>query len=423
MNEAGERQTLRENILEGRKAAFRHVIREWQETPPSKDPYIAAYALAVEESLDAKDKLHDFITELLDAQDMGSTTLATKILRATQRQILFGGWDDTEGEYPRSFHTPDQWHKAFDWVLAEEGSERDEQFFSDVWSRTLQSNVPERYMAVKAFIVLARKMGRLGTVRMLDIGTSQMAGINLMASGLAFPATNYMQGAPIADTLDLQRTATMHHIINAELGDFSAVGADKYSLKDGWEWAWACSHYPHELEDEARVERVRSLMGELYPNVRFFQANFTDLEPRRDELRQQHGTEKFTITHWSNVLEQLNQNDRDDMIAEAAPLTEEFMVVNGFLKLDPRNHRRLLPLDDWFAQNVPYPYKTFVRDMKAGDERWRPVFEWSNARMHRVTMGYGRIALLGADGRIIGNQAPRTAFNRLTKDVNTPLPG
>jgi hypothetical protein len=388
--------------FESRIGSFREVIGEWQEKPPRNDLYIAAYAQALHQELDSGSPIGTFLHDLLEARSIGSTTLATKVLRATQRQILFGGWDTQEGEYPRSFHTPEQWQKAFDWLFAEDGSIREEQFFIDVWARPLQSNVFERYMAFKAFVVGARRLGRLSTkITMGDMGTSQMAGPNYLASGLAFPPPNFVMPGSSIHTPHIAHTAAFHDMLNEPLGDFEAVGFDMFALEDGWQWAWSCSHYPQELEDETRVERVRALMGEMYPNVSFFQADLTSFEAKRAAYHQVHGSRTFNVTHFSNVLEQLQPGEQDAMLAEATSLTEDFVMVNGFLQLNPNDQRQLLPRDNWFGDKEAYPYQSFVRDVKSGDERWHPIFKWKDARMSEVTMGTGRIAILGAGGAVL----------------------
>lgn len=401
-----ERSTGQQPEYESRLGSFTEVLDGWQEKPPRNDVYIAAYAQALKGELTQDSPLGQFLHELLAARNIGSTTLATKVLRAAQRQILFNGWDAHEGEYPRSFHTPEQWRKAFDWIFAEQGGIQEEQFFIDVWARPLQSNVFERYMAFKAFVTGARHLGRLSTrVTMGDMGTSQMAGPNYLASGLAFPPPNFIMPGSTTHTPHIARTAAFHDLISEPLGDFEAIGFDMFALEDGWEWAWSCSHYPQELEDETRVERVRALMGEIYPNVSFFQADLTSFEPKWLEYQAKHKGRKFNVTHFSNVLEQLQPGEQEAMLDQAASLTEDFIMANGFLMLDPDDPRRLLPRDNWFGDKEEFPYQTFVRDVKSGDERWHPIFKWKDARMGQVTLGQGRVAILGAGGTILRRQS------------------
>jgi hypothetical protein len=376
--------------------AFKDVLRDWTCQPPSQDMRIAAFADAVLQSLEEQTKLRAFFEELLSLRDMGSSNLATKTLRAAQRQ-LYGYFPKEEGEYPRAFYTAGQWRKGFEWILAEEGSMRDETFFTDIWTRPLQSNVSERYQGLKAFTVLARKLGRLSTFSVMDIGCSQNAGLNHLASGFGFPPPNFLRPARGSRTPSLSLTAAFHEALNTPLPMDYGLGIDMYSPDDSREWAWACSHYPSELLDEARVERFESLINAQYRNVGFFQANFANFEPRREEFQHSHGHRDFDIVHFSTALYQADEADRQTMLAEAGRYAREFIVVQDFLEVDQGEPAKLRFRDNW--KEAEYPYRTVVRDMHSDSDRWHEIFLWEDGRVRQLTMGTGRIAIKGAWGR------------------------
>lgn len=364
-------------------ASFKDVLESQKRNPPAHDERIAAFAEAIADGLNTPGEIHDFFDELFTIrQDIGSSHLATKTLRAAQKQLF-----RVHPEYPRAFLTPDVWRNALDWIF--DDPYRAGEFTVDIWARPLQSNVSDRYKGLKAFGALAQRLGRLGTFSVLDIGCSQNAGLNHLASGVGFGMPAVVRPGSPKHKPSLKHTAAMHQMLTSDVPLEHGVGIDMYHPSDSRSWAWSCSHYPSELLDEERVALFDALINAEYDNVEFFQGNFADFDHGRFE--QQYPKQKFGVVNFSTVLYQADQTDRETMLANASRYAEEFVVVQDFLRVDSDNPHNLIFRDNW--QDDLFPYQTVARDMREDNGRWHEIFKWRDGRCRELAIGMGRIAV------------------------------
>jgi hypothetical protein len=369
--------------LNKRLNAFKDVLDSQIAAPPSGDERISAFASAVRDSLETPGPILEFFTEILGIKpDVGSSYLATKTLRAAQRQ-LYGAFPD----YPRAYMTSGKWAKGLDWIL--EDHDRAAQFTVDIWARPLQSNVSDRYKSIKALGVLARQFGRLETFDIMDIGCSQNAGLNHLASGVGFGLPALIRPGSRSHTPSLKHTAAFHKVLNTTLELAPSLGIDIYDPLESREWAWSCSHYPSELLDERRVALFNALINADYDNVDFFKGDFAEFNTAAFENK--HPGRQFGIVNFSTVLYQASELERTTMIRQAEAYARDFIVVQDFLRIDPENPRRLIFRDNW--QDDLFPYRMVVRDMQDNSQHWHELFRWKDGRCQELAIGLGRIAV------------------------------
>ena len=327
--------------------------------------------------------MRDFFGELLSIRhDIGSSHLATKTLRAAQKQ-LYGHHPD----YPRGFLTAGQWQEGLDWIF--DDHDRAGDFTVDIWARPLQSNVSDRYKSLKAFGAIARNFGRVGIFSVMDVGCSQNAGLNHLASGVSFGMPSVIRPESQAHQPSLRHTAAFHRALAEELPLGHSVGIDTYDPLDARSWAWSCSFYPSELLNEERVALFDALIRAKYDAVDFFQGNFADFDTAR--FAHLHGKQDFNIVNFSTVLYQADEADRSAMLTAASNYAQEFVVVQDFLQIDPDNPTKLQFRENW--QDDPFPYRFVVRDMHEDTGAWHEVFKWRDGRCRELAIGMGRIAV------------------------------
>lgn len=360
------------------------VWRKWEEDPPSHDGYIRAHAQAMQADFINHGPMSDFMSDWLRANaNISSSYAASKLLRAIQRQ-LYGHYEG----YPSEFLTPQEWEKGTAWIVTD--ADRYGQFFSDVWTRPLQSNKSERYKALKAFGVLARSFGRLGIFSVMDVGASQNAGLNHLASGVGFESPTVIRPGTRART-SLGHTAAFSAIMSRELPLDRAVGIDLTWPEDSREWAWSCSHYPGELLDQERVDLFNALIEADYPTVGFFKGDFVNFDDVAFRTRFA-GRDTFKIVNFCTMLYQATEEERTAMLDRAAEYAEEFIAVQDFVRIDPNDPTHLIFRDNW--QDEPYPYRMVVRDLRSKNPRqWREIFLWRDGRCRELTIGMGRLAI------------------------------
>lgn len=348
--------------------------------------------------------MHDFVNEWFRADaNVGSSYAASKLLRAIQRQL----YNHYEG-YPATFLSPQEWEKGTAWIVTD--SDRFGQFWSDVWTRPLQSNKSERYKALKAFGVMARSFGRLGLFSVMDVGASQNADLNHLASGVGFQSPTVVRPGSVRVRPSLGHTAAFSTLMSREMPLDRSVGIDLTWPEDSREWAWSCSHYPSELLDQERVDFFNALIEAEYPEVAFFKGDFANFNDEAFRV-QFAGRDTFKIVHFCTMLYQASEAERQVMLDRAAEYAEDFVAVQDFVGIDPDDPTHLIFRDNW--QDEPHPYRMVIRDMRSKNpRRWQEVFLWRDGRCRELQVGLGRIAL--ESGQTVSAWG---AINRLAKSI------
>lgn len=382
-----QRRLLIENAHKGgdQKLCFNdfgQILQKQIDEPGCGDERIGAYAAALQHGLAEPGPLGDFLQQLLhERAGMGASHLFTQILRATQNQLY-----NHYPSYPEAFLDEQQWADAFDWILSDPG--RINQFTQDIQTRPLQSNVPERYKGLKAFIVLARKIGRISTCSVLDIGCSQNAGLKQITSGLPFepPQVVVQEGQGYA--ADTGLSTGFQKIINAPLELKTGVGVDLHHPEAARSWAWSCSFNPSKLLDPQYVAIFKALITTDYPNIHFFKGDFSDFD--HAAFADAFPKTSFDIVHISTTLYQLNQHQRKAILKNAYQYANQFIVVQDFLRIDPTDPTQLQFRNDW--QDEPFPYRTVACDVRDPSGAWHDIFWWTDGRCSKILARVGHAA-------------------------------
>ncbi|HSX33373.1 MAG TPA: class I SAM-dependent methyltransferase [Candidatus Saccharimonadales bacterium] len=366
-------------------------MQSWVAHPPQGDVYLRAYAQATLDDFAQAGPTYEFVRLWLSVHHHVSSSHAiTQLQRGKQRQFL----EAFPQEYPREFVDPKMWRKADESIFSdtEDAFSRYGQFVIDVWSRPLQSNKSERYKSLKAFAVLARELGRLSSFTVLDIGCSQNAGLNHMASGIGFESPTVIHPGSHDRQPNLDYTAAFSRVLQTELPLDLGVGIDLTGPEDSHPWAMACSHYPSELLNEERVGLFRALVMADYPNVGFVRGDATDFDHSALE-RAYPGRDQFDIVFLSTMLYQLDDEERAAATAFAESKARQFVVAQDFAIPDPDNPEALVIRDNWHGQRDTY--NLLYKDMHASHRRWQTGFTWEDGRCRVMTPGLGRIAVGG----------------------------
>jgi hypothetical protein len=364
---------------------FRNVLDMQVADPNDQDVRIAGFADCVRANLGRPTPVGEFFDELLEKrQDFSPSHLFTRTLRGAQSKLYphFPG-------YPQEAITGDYWQQGMDWIFADDF--RAGSFVIDVWTRPLQSNISPRYKSLKAFISFVQEYGRLrGPLRILDIGCSQNAGLNHLASGLPFDVPSVIRPRSLEDKPSLEHSAALGGLLGRHVQLDLGVGIDLTRPEDSRPWAWSCSHNPTELLDPERVEMFNTLIMANFKNVKFFRGDATDFDHDRFE-RQFSGQTRFDIVNISTMLYQLTEPERQAVYKMAERYAEDFIVVQDFVKIDPSKPRQLQFRANW--REEPYAYRTVVRDARDGNKRWHDMFGWRSGRCRAMQAGLGRIAV------------------------------
>jgi hypothetical protein len=403
-----QRETAVEPV-EFRLQKINQVLHAQIERPPQADPYIRAYALSVQSTLEFDGPIKEFICETLERwPDLEGSYLVNKMRSALQDHLYFPeARPGAENEplrhriivqqhgralrYPHDYSSPEAWSMAFEAVLSD--PDVFGEFLMDVWTRALASNVSERYKALKALGTLARGAGRIDTLKFFDVGPSQHAGANHIASGLPFERVTVFK-PNTNQALNIPGTQLFAHAMNVNLPVEIAMGVDMYYPIESRSWARSCSHYPSELLDKDRVALYDTLIMQDQPNVLFYKADFTEFDHEafaRHERAEGRADQKYDIVNFSTVLYQSTPEEREKMLGHATRIAQEFIVMQDFAAIDPNDPSKLIFRTNW--QDDPFPYRTFVMDMREDPPIWHEIFRWRDGRCREMVMGMGARAL------------------------------
>jgi hypothetical protein len=356
--------------------------------------------------------MYEFIVEVLEnRQDIRTSHLLTLVQRALQARTYKNPdfRDSSKGYvFPEEFLTEDSWHQLFDRVLGD--ADMYGAFYSDVLSRDPQSNLLERYGNVKAVAVMLRKLGRLSTFTMLDVGSSLNGGLNLLASGehldypgiskvgVSTPEVYRRRRAFGAQTLYHSRmlTRAYHKVANDDDVTLEyGVGIDRTDPKDAWNWAYANSFNPSEMRNTQRVAFFDRIIAPRIPftNVGFHRANFETLDIAA--FSKKHPGKKWGIVNVSAVLYMSSPEVQAEILTKAAELAEEAVVVSDFGEVPWHRRRQFTTLDDWNSRELPWI--TAVWDVQESRPKWQPIIHSTDGRVSKIVFGEGRIR--GVDGK------------------------
>jgi hypothetical protein len=292
-------------------------------------------------------------------------------LRALQKQLL-----RVDASYPENFVTTRAWTDAIANLEAE--PERLVEFETDTRTRSVQSNVVERYKAFKlTAILLAERIS--DSPRMLDVGCSRNHGLKKLKANLPFqPVT--LDVAPESRWSQVFLDMLVNTTMRQPTGMGPSVGADivPYLAGADAEWARSCSFYPSELLYKPAVAEYDYLDTNNFRDVAFALADFTSqgfLEPVR--------TREFDMITASTVLYQFSSVERQRAREHFRDLlSDNGVIVYQDFAEPSANGRDLQFFERW---HEPYNYRTLVEF--AGDERVYELFRWNNGRCSKWRPG------------------------------------
>ncbi|HSE60837.1 MAG TPA: hypothetical protein VLA88_00925 [Candidatus Saccharimonadales bacterium] len=334
--------------------------------------------------------MRDFVTETLERRPaVGASHLVTLISRALQAQAY-----GRIAGYPEAFQTASDWSRLFATIL--EDPDMSGHFLTDVYTRDPQSLVINRYVHPKGFITLARELGRISTIRVLDVGCSLNGGANYLASDIAvdwpgdpeeyrigLPAPQLVYPGSRSLFISEKLSRAYRHVVNAPFPLEYALGIDKTAPKDAWEWAFANSFNPGELLDKKRVHLFNRIVRDEYENVGFLRADFATLN--EEEFAEQYPGD-WPVVNLSTMLYQSDEATRATMLEKAKRIATEFVVVSDFMRVNQGN---LEFLDDW--NEGTFPYIMAVWDKREEYPLWHEIFLNTDGRAAISTFGKGRI--------------------------------
>lgn len=350
---------------------------------PELDAYRTSYYRALQEQLIEGGPMADLSYDLLDANpNMGSSHFTTQSLRAVQHNVL-----QHRQDYPIAYTTPAKWHEELDGIATDDA--RRAAYMYDM-HRRLQSTVSDRCKGLAAVAAMAWLTRRFTyDYSVADIGCSQNNGLNHLASNIAFGTPDIVRPGSTSGKLDEGYKMAFEDMLRLAVPLRRGVGVDINDIESSRSWAFSNSFNPHELLDEDRVQLFHKLINSHYDHVTFEQADYSRLSDER--LAAMGDGEQFDVVHFSTMLYQLPEHEREQMLANARKQAKEFIVVQDFLEIDKNDPRHLLFRDNW--HDTAWPYRTVFMDMREETPKWHEAFLWSDGRAMRMTPGLGRLAV------------------------------
>lgn len=363
------------------------------------DSRIAAYAEAAQESLRKNRTFKETVGYLLTEKKDTSPSHATNlVLRALQKQLMVR--DDL---YPLGYETPDPWKDAIQEVT-EKDSEKYDEFFEDIMTRNIQSNIADRYKAFDLILHLyEERFDPHPTI--LDVGCSQNQGLKKMSLTDKYPFKDVeVVGseadivAPIKADSRLDHSA-FNRLIRRLFSDPFTIGrslgidivpADNPSNA---RWARSCSFYPSELLNAEKVREYDAIDAANPKNVSFYQGDFSRLD--HEDFVKNAPNERYDLVTFSTVLYQVSPAKRKQMLENARQYVKPdgLIVVQDFVNVNRKDPTRLRFHKNWFKR--PFLYTTIIRDPSDATGEMHEIFRWENGRCKKIKLlkDLGRISI------------------------------
>jgi hypothetical protein len=371
-------------------------------------PRLGSFAVAMQQRLrNPHDPLYSLTIDTLTVRPkIGSSHFITLVQRGLQART-YGNPDFRDPQkgyvFPEDFLSVDAWHQLVDRVL--DDPDLHGNFAFDVLTRDPQSNVFDRYKNVKAFAVIAHKLGRLPVFKMLDVGCSLNIGERWLASSIRAEPTEVITpddeqtGIRMPDVLmpsltsyrndhGLQRA--LGAIINDPLSLEYGLGLDREDPANFFLWAAANSLNPDELMNTHRVATFDYLATtkDFDSKVKFRRRDFDDIdEAELEALAAMSGEETpgWPIVNLSAIVYQ-DPEKMPGRLEKAKRLTKRFLLVSDFMTI---KDGELILLDDWDSE--PFPWMTAVWDVEDPEASWQPLALATNGRVEQVTLADGKM--------------------------------
>lgn len=333
----------------------------------------------------------------LDAQ-----TATRLLLRSYQADLL-----DRDENYPESYQEKSRWLEEFQEVAQKE--DRHERLLYNMLARDIQTNVAERYKAVKILAAIYEE--RFETPpSLLDVGCSvRHGGLKLIynltgGSQIApFESIEVVKAKSIEDfkrpealEVDERITKLSNLILNKEINFGPVIGVDIADVTDPATRAWArACMYPDEYRNKEYITEY-DLLDRLDPEQKRVKALLGDFSTMsRREFVQKSPVHEVDIAVYSAIMYQVPLSERLPLLVNGmnAIKPSGLLVLQDAVKNDNFNPLEKDAIDGAFG--VPYNFRTLVYDMAHREDGWQEVFRWENGRCRRMALGLGRVSIRG----------------------------
>lgn len=374
-------------------------MRTFAENPSGKDGIEANFYVTALDKLETDPDFHGVVHEFVSSRpELQRNHVRYLLLRSFQKMAI-----RDHGSYPAGF-TADTWSRVIERNLTD--PDRRAELKSDLLTRHLNTNIPDRYKSLPPIIAWMRAHGRVGeSVSILDIGSSVNHGLKKLAI-MDVVHGEYFSNTVMVDPVDVARpwaeqtpnptlTEKVTDLQNRPVGLSYGIGLDRDQMADpdSQEWARACLT-PREFEDKS-IESHDKLDVMNPSNVRFAKYNFLD-DYASELLRSNHGEhEFFDVVTMFTVLNQLTDRERFRLLTIAQRYVKQtgLVVVQDFARVNPDSPYDMMFLDsDW---NKNFSYRTIVID-RLGNNGYQEVWLYDGGRCRVAQAALGRIAAVGS---------------------------
>ncbi|MDB5185142.1 MAG: hypothetical protein JWN38_950 [Candidatus Saccharibacteria bacterium] len=330
--------------------------------PPGEDRRIAAFCQALLTTLQAPNENAELLDVIYRISGHSPSYVVNHVLRALQRQLL-----TYQPDYPRAFISAAVWLEALHEVVQTPAKWR--LFKSDLCDRSVQSNVVERYKAIKLAVNLLRPQ-QGSSLALLDIGCSRNHGLKKLRLNLPFTeVTCAVQSFGTMPSIVLDRL--LNEALQVPLQLSACLGMDVVPLTLGQDAAWAksCSFYPSELLQSRAVAEYDYLDSLRLNGVDFIEADIAVAVPPI-------GT--FDVVILSTFLYQLEPAARHRARQQVAGLlAEDGLIIYQDFSHTNASDSQLEFEANWFSQL--FPYRTII-EFASDPGRLYELFRWNNGR-------------------------------------------
>jgi hypothetical protein len=380
---------VKTSTLESRYDNVARMIHDMATDPVIDDPILQEIYGGIDTILSEREDFRTLIrARLISHPDATTTETGYLISRCIQFELL-----KENSAYPHE-GVPDDWAEKINELLDDPVSH--ESIFESLMTRSLQTNVPDRYKSVHLIFKWLEANGRLGRAPLwMDIGCSQNFGMKrawtmgkIDTEGRFDSYSDTEVYIPDEQHQDLVRhprlTEAVGFLLNQEVRFHIGTGLDKQDMYDPEVRLWAKSCLrPTEISSPQKGS------FDYFDNINPKQVTFTQLDVLSEDATQFMEVSSDDIGNYDVVSAvtmayQLSEPERLKLfeVINRYARPNGVVIIQDFAQLDPQDTARLKFEDDWFA--MPYNYRTFIFDKLRPEAGFKEIMHWSSGRCENL---------------------------------------
>lgn len=329
--------------------------------PPGNDPVIGSCYQAFLKTINENKAIYDILAEIVMLRGYTPAHFANILFRSVQYIELY---HRGKNNYPTGFDDEDVW-KAELMAIFNESLDLLKHLLT---TKDTTTTIYQRYAGSK---IILSALFRGETLNVADLGCGGNYGLPGLIKNVQFDTIQDNTANKFATRLLANKTLITNGL---------AIDKENPYTADAFEWRFACSFYPQELQKEPKIILPNHTEGETV----FTRIDLTSAESNPEIYN--IPLSFYNAVIMSTFLYQLTYNQISTVMDFAKKIVTNngVIIIQDFATVNPANEGEITLIKNWFS--LKNPYRTFI----VGEQtNWKikEILLWTNGRCKEVSEG------------------------------------